>query len=57
MDTNERAKELRRAYQREWNKRNRDKVRARNQRYWAKKAAEAEQREREEVTHHETDQP
>ena len=37
----ERAKEARRAYKREWNRRNRDKVKAAQERYWSKKAAEA----------------
>lgn len=32
------AKELRRDYQREWRKRNPEKVRASNRRYWEKKA-------------------
>lgn len=53
MDIAERAKELRRQYQREWNARNRDKIKAKNERYWAKKAAEAEQREREEAAQNE----
>lgn len=39
----ERAKEARRAYKREWNRRNRDKVKAAQERYWSKKAAEAGQ--------------
>lgn len=33
------AIEARRAYQREWRARNRDKIRASEERYWAKKAA------------------
>lgn len=37
---NEKAKEARRAYKREWNRRNRDKVQAAQARYWEKKAAE-----------------
>lgn len=39
------AKEERRAYQREWRRRNKDKVQAINQRYWAnrvKKRMEAQ---------------
>lgn len=32
------AKEERRIYQREWRRRNRDKVKAINQRYWANRA-------------------
>ena len=35
------AKEARKAYKREWAKRNRDKTREYNKRYWEKKAAEA----------------
>ncbi len=38
----ERAKELRRAYKREWNRKNRDKVKAAQERYWNRKA-EAQQ--------------
>ena len=37
----ERAKELRRAYKREWNRRNRDKVKQAQARYWERKAAGA----------------
>ena len=36
---NERAKEARRAYKREWNRKNRDKVKAAQARYWERKAA------------------
>lgn len=39
---NEKAKELRRAYKREWNRKNRDKVKAAQERYWTKKAADLE---------------
>lgn len=35
----EQAKEARRAYKREWNRRNPDKVRAAQERYWEKRAA------------------
>lgn len=38
---NEAAKEARRAYKREWNRKNKDKVKAAQQRYWEKKAREA----------------
>ena len=38
----DKAKEARRAYKREWNRRNRDKVKAAQERYWSRKAAEAE---------------
>lgn len=34
------AVEARRAYQREWRAKNRDKIKASEERYWAKKAAE-----------------
>lgn len=51
MDTRtmeEKAKEARRAYKREWNRKNRDKVKAAQARFWAKKAAEMEaQKDRE----------
>lgn len=42
----EKAKEARRAYKREWNRKNKDKVKASQERYWARKAAEAEGKER-----------
>lgn len=45
----EEAKEARRAYKREWAKRNPDKIRAQQARYWEKKAAEAEQPTEEEA--------
>lgn len=35
----EQAKEARRAYRREWNRRNPDKVKASIERYWEKRAA------------------
>lgn len=35
---NERALELRREYQREWRRKNKEKVRANNLRYWERKA-------------------
>lgn len=37
----EKAKEARRAYKREWNRKNRDKVKAAQERYWNRKAQEA----------------
>ena len=37
----EQALEARRAYKREWNRRNRDKVRAAQARYWNRRAAAA----------------
>lgn len=33
------AKELRRAYKREWNRKNKDKIKAAQARYWQNKAA------------------
>ena len=38
------AAEARRAYYREWNKKNPDKVREKNRRYWEKKAAETKEK-------------
>ena len=40
---NERAIELRREYQREWRRKNKEKVRANNLRYWERKAQKAAQ--------------
>lgn len=37
----EKAKEARRAYKREWNRRNPDKVKAAQERYWSRKAEAA----------------
>lgn len=51
-----RAKQLKRQYQHEWRQRNKAKVREYNERYWLRRAAEAEQSEREEATQHEIDQ-
>lgn len=39
----EKAKEARRAYKREWNRKNRDKVKAAQEKYWTKKAQQAQQ--------------
>lgn len=48
----EQALEARRAYKREWAKRNPDKVRAQQERHWARKAAAmAEQAEQEKAQH------
>lgn len=41
---NEAAKAARRAYIREWQRKNKDKVRATQERYWTRKAQELEQR-------------
>ena len=46
MQLKEKALELRREYQREWRRRNKDKVRANNLRYWERKAQKAAQEER-----------
>lgn len=35
----EKAKEMRRQYKREWNRKNKDKVKASQNRYWERKAA------------------
>lgn len=39
----EAAREARRAYKREWNRRNPDKVKAAQERYWNRKAQQAQQ--------------
>ncbi len=39
---NDRAKEARREYKRQWAKNNPDKIRAQQERYWSKKAAAQE---------------
>ena len=44
----EQAKEARRAYKREWNRRNADKVKEAQARYWERKAQQAQQQEQEE---------
>lgn len=41
----EKAKELRRAYRREWYQKNKDKAKASNERYWMKKARALEEAE------------
>ena len=41
----EQARKARNEYAREWRARNRDKVRANNERYWARKAAKAAEQE------------
>ena len=42
MAMSERAKELRRAYKRAWAKRNPDKIKAMQERYWNKRAEREE---------------
>ena len=41
----EQAREQRRAYKREWNRKNKDKVKAASERYWERKAAEAQSKQ------------
>lgn len=41
----EKAREAQRAYMKEWRRKNRDKVRESNRRYWARKAEKMQQRE------------
>ena len=41
---NEQAREARRAYKREWNRRNPDKVKAAQARYWERRAAESREK-------------
>jgi len=41
----EAAKEARRAYKREWARKNPDKVKAAQERYWKKKAAQIQEQE------------
>lgn len=41
----EEAKAARRAYKREWARRNPDKIRAQQERYWNKRAAEQQQQQ------------
>lgn len=41
MAMTEQAKEARKTYKREWARKNRDKVRAANERYWQKRAEQA----------------
>lgn len=45
-NTTKKAREARNAYQRKWNKKNPDKVREYQRRYWERKAAELEAEER-----------
>jgi len=42
---NEKAKEQRNAYMKEWRKRNKDKVKAAQERCWEKKALEGKEKE------------
>lgn len=47
----EEAKAARREYKRQWNRRNADKVKAAQARYWERKAAEAAQDQKQEEQH------
>ena len=44
-ELSEKAREIRREYKRQWNARNKDKVKAAQARYWEKRAKAAEERE------------
>ena len=44
----DKARDMRRAYKREWNRRNKDKVKAAQARYWERKAAAAKEMETDE---------
>lgn len=48
MDIESKAKEMRREYARKWRAKNKDKVKAANERYWLKKAADSIESENEE---------
>ena len=50
MAMTEQAKEVRRAYKREWNRRNPEKVKAAQERYWTRKAQAAQQTQAEQET-------
>lgn len=50
MAMTEQAKEARRAYKREWNRKNPEKVRAAQERYWTRKAQAAQQTQTEQET-------
>ena len=49
----EQAKEARRAYKREWNRKNKDKVQQAQARYWEKKAQAAQDQQQEQSTRQE----
>ena len=50
LKLSEAAREARRAYKREWNRKNRDKVKAATARYWEKRAREARELPEDEPT-------
>lgn len=54
---NESAIAARRAYKREWNRKNPDKVKAAQERYWIRKAAQAAAQAAEEPAGAETEEP
>lgn len=45
LEIREQIRERQQAYKREWRKKNPDKIKAANERYWLKKAAEVKGRE------------
>lgn len=47
VETIRQAKNLRREYLKEWRAKNKDKVKEYNQRYWLKKAAELQEKQKE----------
>lgn len=47
INMDEKAKEARRAYKRAWNRANRDRVKAAQERYWSRKAEKAAQESKE----------
>ena len=49
----EAAKQARRAYKREWNRKNRDRVKAAQARYWERKAQAAQDQQQEQETRQE----
>ena len=53
MSMSEAAKEARRAYKREWNRRNPEKVRAAQERYWKRKAQQTQETQGEHQTQQE----
>lgn len=46
MAITQEAREARRAYKREWNRKNKDKLRQYMEKYWQKKAAQTTEREK-----------
>lgn len=46
----DKAREMRREYKRAWNRANKDKVKAAQERYWSKRAAAAQEQETDEPT-------